>query len=450
LTGRRAFAWAVFGVAAFIAYGSLVPFQFRARPFAHTTEIFFRVLSAGVSIYSRSDTLANVLLGIPLGFALLGFACVDRGYSLGKTAKRAIVLFPLCVLFSMAVEYAQLYTQTRHCTASDIAAQSLGSLVGMLGWLGCGQAFTNRVRAIATRADLNAAGQMLVAYVLLVAFIQTLPFDVSASPADLYRKFRDGGVRYKPFAEFDGLNDAGRWQQFAKLAKLAALFFPVGLLASRLKGRVENWNIVYLSLAFLGVAFCLESMQLVVKSRTPSTTDVIAGAFAALGGWYAGRVHHEGLAIPFAFSWGIVWFAGMTPITQPVAGTPRREIPREFDWMPGLPLESGEPLHTLEEFLMKLVLFGLLGVIVASWWLPPRERRGKRGSLRIAVGIAVILGLAFAWFFEQGQRWYDNHTPCITDVLLGGLGSALAVIAASRVCTPNSGKPLPAKTNAVC
>ena len=71
------------------------------------------------------------------------------------------------------------------------------------------------------------------------------------------------------------------------------------------------------------------------------------GALAALAGWYAARVHREGLALPFVASWGVVWFAGMTAVTQSPPGTPKLETPRPFDWVPGMPLESGDPLNAL-------------------------------------------------------------------------------------------------------
>jgi len=112
--------------------------------------------------------------------------------------------------------------------------------------------------------------------------------------------------------------------------------------------------------------------------------------------------------------------------------TAKADAPRAFDWIPALPLESGNPIHALEEMLTKLVLFGLLGVIVAAWRLPPRTRRAPGGSVRTAVAVAGALGLLASGAFESSQRWYNTHTPCVTDALLGGLGAALGVLIFSR------------------
>jgi VanZ family protein len=340
------------------------------------------------------------------------------------------LLLPACALFAAAVEFAQLFTAGRDCSASDILAQALGAAAGMAAWALWGQRLADRALAVWRRADVDAAGRLLVAYLALLAFIETLPFDLSPSPYGLYRKLRDGGARFTPFGEFEGLTDAQRWDQIGKLAKLAGLFFPAGLLASRVK-RVESWGLPRVALAAAALGVCVEAPQLLMKSRTPSATDALVGACAAVAGWLAGRVHREGLALPFAISWGVIWLAAMTPAALPPAGAPRLAEPRPFDWMPGLPLESGDRLHALEEMLTKLVLFGLLGVLVAAWRLPPARRGAPGGSVRVAVVVAAALGLAASGLFESTQRWYELHSPCVTDVLLGGLGAALGALAAS-------------------
>ncbi len=168
--GRRAFAWLVFGVAAFVVYGSLVPFHFRALSASDAVASFRAVLAVGVKIESRSDAVVNVMLGVPLGFALLALVSVDRGWPRRKIALWGFLLLPVCALFSTAVEFSQLFTVSRTCSASDIAAQTLGAAAGMTAWVLWGQRLMDRVLAVWTRADLNPAGRLLLAYVVLLAF----------------------------------------------------------------------------------------------------------------------------------------------------------------------------------------------------------------------------------------------------------------------------------------
>jgi VanZ family protein len=184
------------------------------------------------------------------------------------------------------------------------------------------------------------------------------------------------------------------------------------------------------ALAALAIALCAESAQLFVRTRSPSTTDVLIGAFAVVAAWYAARVHSEGLAVPFVASWFVVWCAALTPAYMPRAGAPPLESPRAFDWVPFAAAEAGDPMHVLEDVLTKLVLFGLLGVLVAARVLPPKVRRGPGGSARVAVGVSLALALLASAFIESAQRFTVAHTPGITDVLLGGAGAALGALAA--------------------
>lgn len=432
---RRALAWVALGAIAFTVYGSLMPFEFRALAFADAVDAFSAVLERGIHIDSKSDSVANVILGVPLGFALLGFFAVDRNWPREHQALIGLLLLPLCTLVAVGVEFAQLFTPSRDCSASDIVAQTIGSAAGMAAWVMGGRVIAGRAVAVWTRADVNAAGRILIAYLALVMLIQTLPFDVSVSPRNLYHKFKDGKVCLVPFSEYDGMTAAERWGHTAKLARLAGLFFPIGLLAARLRGRTERWTILHVALAALAVGVCMEVPQLVVRSRSPSVTDSLVGALAAIGGWYAARIHHQGLAIPFAVSWGIIWLAGMTPTVFPPPGTTRLEAPRPFNWVPGLSAESGSPLGSMENMLTKLVLFGLLGVIIAAWWLPPSVRRGRGGSVRVAAAIAAALGFVASGVFESNQQWYASNLPDVTDVIIGGLGAGLAVFVACRVRT---------------
>ena len=161
--GRRAFAWLLLGVAAFVVYGSLVPFQFRALSLPDAVDSFRAALTAGVKIDSRSDSVANVMLGVPIGFALLGLVSVDRNWPREKIVLFALLL-PRCGLFSAGVEFSQLFTVSRVCSASDIVAQVLGAAAGMVAWVLWGN-YSPIARWRRSTADLNTASRLLIAYV---------------------------------------------------------------------------------------------------------------------------------------------------------------------------------------------------------------------------------------------------------------------------------------------
>src|SRR4051794_33435675 len=99
---RRALGLLVIAIAAFTIYGSLVPFEFHARPVQETTNAFQAAMQNWRSIESRSDALVNTLLGIPLGFGLLGLFRAGTVSRLGDLGVGAALL-PACLLFAATV-----------------------------------------------------------------------------------------------------------------------------------------------------------------------------------------------------------------------------------------------------------------------------------------------------------------------------------------------------------
>jgi VanZ family protein len=420
-TGARwGLAGLVLGSLAFTVLGSLVPFEFRSRGWADATGSFAWAMTHRVKVQSRSDAVANVLLGVPLGFGLLGWVSVDRGGSRRRLALWAAALWPACLAVAAAVEFAQLYLPARTCAGSDVLAQGLGALLGMAAWLAGGQRLTDEVRQ--AMAGSGTAVRGLIAYLLLLAFLQALPLDLSLSPADAYRKFRDGGVQLVPLGEFPRLAGPAVWHRLATLTQLAALYLPVGLLAAQVPGRFwAGENAWLVGLAAVGLALGLELAQVLVQSRSSSATDVLVGGSAVLIGWRIGRGGNRGVSWYQGTLLGLVWVAAVVLVGwHPFELGP----PVPFDWLPGSPLVAGNPLWVLDELLTKLVLFGLLGVIVAavaadqSWRVP---------------AWAALIGLLSATVIEVGQTRLVGHTPGLTDVLLGGLGAGCGAWTTNRV-----------------
>ena len=308
----RTFGWLAAGSAAFIVYGSLVPFEFQPRPWDDAAAAFAAAMAHPPKLESRSDAVANAMLGVPLGFSLLGMACVDRRSHLRELAF-GVVLLPACVALSAAVEFAQLYCPSRTCAASDVLMQALGASFGMAVWAAAGQRLTEHVRAVwAGPAIGGSAGRMLVAYLALMVLLQALPLDLTLSPADLYRKVRDGGVRFVPFGDWltpGGPEETGR--RVRGVLEIVGLYLPVGLLAGCLPGRFWTSTVHAGRILALAVVLGLgmEAVQLFVASRTPSATDVAVGAMTVLASWLLVRRATNATAWAATAAWVAVLLA---------------------------------------------------------------------------------------------------------------------------------------------
>jgi VanZ family protein len=378
---------------------------------------------------SKSDAVANIMLGVPLGFGLLGLTCVDRRSHIRELAL-GLLLLPACAAFSATVEFAQLYCPSRTCAGSDVLMQTIGVVVGMSVWMVAGQRLTEQARLIWSGPAIGgSAGRWLVAYLVLLAFLQALPLDLTLSPADLYRKVRDGHAHFIPFGEFLG-SKGPTWDRVRSLIEVAALYLPVGLLLGCLPGRF--WRSLGNAGPIFGLAVLfaagMEAIQMFVMSRTPSATDVLFGALTVLLAWWFAA--HGSRRAPVGVAW-VVW-SGVLLIAnwQPFNFVADKS---HVEWLPFLPLEMRNPLYALEDLLTKLVLFAPLGVAAVCTWRDFKHQ----------LWLAAALGAGVSSVCETGQVFLPSHTPSVTDVMLGGAGAWAGGFAASRVISKG-------KTDASC
>ena len=398
---------------AFTVVGSLVPFEFRARHFAEAVDSFCWAMTHRLLVESRSDGIANVLLGIPFGFAFLGVLCEDCPRARSGNLLRFLMVLAACLAFAATVEFIQLFAPTRTCCGSDVLAQGFGAIIGMTAWLAFGQWIMREVH-LATHGS-GVTGRFLVAYLALFGFTQALPLDLSLSPYAAYHKFRDGRLILTPFQELSDPSPTVWWAHVATLLKLGVLYLPVGLLAGRMPGwsrdRASAGKLALLGLALAGA---IESGHVLAQSRTASVTEILVGIAAMVLGWLCVRTHAEReCTIGKVLGLGSIWLVVVAVTSwQPFVFEP---INQPFDWTPGSPLEGREPFVALEEIATKLVLFGFGGILVASVF----ASRSTHGRL----AAAFIAGIAFSSVVEIGQQFLPLHTPCITDVLLGGWGA---------------------------
>jgi VanZ family protein len=429
---------------AFIAYGSYVPFHWRPRPWGEAVAAFEWVLRTRAVPDSRSDWAANVALGVPLGFALLGLLRVDRRGA-GGTAVAAAAVVPACGLFAAAVEFGQLFFYGRTCSGSDVWAQGLGALVGAAAWAARGQWATDRLRsALAADAVKASTAPLLAGYAAAVGLVQGLPFDLTASPKEIYRRLTDPEkVTAVPFAELADRPGGRRVSDLKKVAdwcELFALFVPAGLLATGLRGRFGTVNgLPFVAGCGVAGAAATELLQVLVMSRHASATDALIGGLGFTAGWAAGLAAADrGVRrrrTEVAVAAGQAWFALLAVVHwQPFDFYPALLAARVrvADWLPLAGQASKNYLWALNEVLSKFLLFVPLGA--AAVWGSRRHHERSR-----AAGAAAVCGAAAA-ALELGQAMIPTRYFSPSDVLFGLVGGFLGGEVTRRVLGPPAGR----------
>ncbi len=416
----RTYALLVLGVVALTIYGSLVPFESQSRSFSDAVEAFEWVLQNRTHLESRSDGAANFLLGLPLGFCLLGTVRLDRrGRAKDIDIAFAIAILPLCIAFASAVEFSQLWFPKRTCSTTDIEAQSLGSTTGLIAWILCGQKLTNWLRGIwATDRYGGKVGRVILLYLFVLLVIQVLPFDVLTSPSEVFKRMGDEKeITVKPFAEWREIAaENKRVEKVVSWLHLVGVFLPVGILVSRLPGFWRTWAglpVVFCSAVILG--FLMEVAQVPVVSRHASVTDVIIEAGSVLLGWI-GALACRSKAGPFvSFGFAVAWTAflvatGWYPFDFNASVSDRVDA---SNLIPFIAIETTQYLMLLNEVLEVVVIYAPLGAVAVGFLNARSMWPG------VALAAAVACGI------EVGQIWLASRIPATTDILLASFGGGV-------------------------
>ena len=421
------FAAATAAVMLFIAYGSFVPFDYQPKDRERAAAEFRTALDQWADPPSKSDFAANVALGVPFAFCLLGALRVDRPRR-WLTAVVGVGVVAVCGGYAAAVEFTQLFFRDRVCSGADITAQAIGGAAGATAWVIAGPWATDRLRrAFDSDGVRHTTAPLLVAYAGLLLVILTLPLDLTASPTELFKRLRDQ-TNWVPLGElFDRPGASGEHdlKVVAGWCELLALHLPVGLLAGGLAGQFRSADGLFRVLG-LGLAAGLigEACQVLVKSRHPSLTDVLLAAVGVTVGWATARLLTGRGVRKRRAEVALLLGQGWAAVLAVVAWHPYQFFPAvtgerlgAMSWLPLRDAVRGQYLWAAEDLLAKFALAVPLGAVVA-WGLggsPP----GKRWVVWLTA--VAVTGLVTAGL-ELGQAMLPARTVCPTDVLLAAAG----------------------------
>lgn len=144
-------------VVVFIVYGSLFPFDFRDKP-----EAFDKLVASSNFFSNPADAIENLLLFVPLGFAL---------YARFPRLRDRLIAFLLATLFlGFGIQVIQLYLPSRTASFSDVFWNDIGLLAGLLTAGAARKWLDNQL------AEYIRANPFPLLLVLLWFFYESFPF----------------------------------------------------------------------------------------------------------------------------------------------------------------------------------------------------------------------------------------------------------------------------------
>lgn len=420
---------------AFVIYGSLIPFQFRSLPIAEAIDRFRHLPYFQLSIQSRADFVANILLFIPLSFFLMGSWLIQNKPSYNKKFTVALFVLIFCSLLSFLIEFLQQFFPPRTVSQNDILAETSGAIIGIILWIWYGPNLTILAQGlISEHRPHSLAAKALIGYIVALIFFSVFPLDLIISPVEIYHKWKEGRFILLPFSWYYGSIEKFFYDIFVDLA----LFIPIGFLSGKtLKIPFKKLLIIRGLLFGVTVAAAIEFLQIFVWSRFSDVTDIITGGLGGLFGGILCCFITEGTTeynIPESKKGSLVRLyvlpiGGYLCILMLIHWSPfnfntdRALVLSRLKNISFIPLYNyyyTSELHAMTEALRKFLFFLPLGILIERFW------KDIDCKAHIFINL-IILGL-FAGIIEAGQVFLPERYPDITDALIGVAGGLAGVL----------------------
>ena len=252
-----ALAWA-----GFIVYGSLLPFEHNGLSWEQAWARFQDIPYLDLDVVTRADWVANILLYMPLAFALTG-ALALRLRSVAARVLVGVFVALLGVALAVTVEFMQQFFPPRTVSINDLIAETIGTVLGVLAWL----AFGPRLLALWGQLSLGGAPAwraLLWLYALAYGALALFPFDLLVSAQELTAKLANPGLVGWGVAGGCG----GALGCSLRLGVEAAAVMPLGALLALVFVRLR---VVSAFAAGLLLGLAIEAAQLLLASGVTIT-----------------------------------------------------------------------------------------------------------------------------------------------------------------------------------
>ena len=431
---RKIYFLAGFTYLLFVIYGSLVPLDFRPRPFNAALKDFYNIRYLKLGASSRADWVANILLYIPLAY--LWLAALTREGRVFLQGFFSLIVFGFCVALSVAIEFAQQFFPPRTVSLNDLIAETIGAGLGIAFWWISGQRLRRLFGLLASQGH-NAAYAGLVLYSSAYVIFSLFPFDFLISAHEIQRKLAGNYFSFLPSPDRCG---EGLRCGFKLIAEVVAVA-PLGFLLS-FSMRKGGWALIRSgALIGLWLGLVIEGLQFFLASGVTLGVSVLTRIVGIICGAAAGDRLKQSrpwpllyLAAPWMPIAGLIYIALLFAVTLqgkgPMLGVERGvERLGEIYFMPFYYHYYTSESAAMTSLLGVASMFFPIGVMFWIWRVVRIREFVGRGAVRVA-----LLSGFIAAVLETAKLFFRGARPDPTNVMIAGAASVVAFVAAS-LCT---------------
>ena len=372
---------------------------------------------------SRSDLLANILLFVPIGFAFAG-AWLAGQRRRAPLIQAVLLILPLSLAASLLIEFLQVFTGNRTPSSTDVAAQTIGCLLGIAAWRIAGEPLTTWLREAVAAAPEDRLERILTAYAAGWVLVSLAPFDITVDLGDLADRVRSGKIALLPFTGPGVFSARWVWDVTAEL--LSAI--PLGLFGTIAASGGRYRRPASAFALGLAIVVGIECSQVFISSHSANATDALFGGIGVLIGVvtaprFAARDRAATISSRHAINWRAVtilvfWILVLCayhwrPYEFSLDSESIRYKLRRISFMPFDGYRSGSYLNALNNLLTKIALslpLGLAGSFLAG---------STAASRPVILGLWAVAAAAIFGAIEAGQLFVVTRIPDPTDVLVG-------------------------------
>lgn len=413
-----------------LVYASLVPLRFVPLSPKETYLRWKQIPWNNISLYSRSDWIANALVVIPSAFFLSG--AVDAGR---RSRWLLILATPLILLFLAAIvlgiELVQVWFPPRTVSQNDIFAGWCGAIIGIVTWFLFGRTLVLSTEKFIHFKYVPRKIRWLAGALCIAGLIYTVyPFDFIVSRDEFLQKFNAGRVHLG----IDG-SSIFHSESLKGLIVAAIKVFPFGVWLGLARGEKMWWRAL---IAVAITAIAIELIQIPIYTKHASTAEAIAGSFGGWGGLWMARTQETWTKwMDRSWIWSTAWLAWS--IVLILAFNLRfdsilsegKDLDDRWDAFFVPPLMRyyyNSEYSAFSNLLGKIGMFSILGVF---WGLVGWTKTGRCTASRFSFGLvwAIVLGIAI----EVMQVYLPPMIADASDIGLYGLGYVLGYVATAMV-----------------